>query len=95
MLGPAFSNRDEEIPVVKTIASRQEGLKELKEKIDLVLERRSTPEKRLYLLAERAYYLIQKKRMKDIRKEGLRSEIEEIFNKSHFNLYSFVQQYQK
>lgn len=95
MLGPAFSNRDEEIPVVKTIASRQEGLKELKEKIDLVLERKSTPEKRLYLLAERAYYLIQKKRMKDIRKEGLRSEIEEIYNKSHFNLYSFVQQYQK
>jgi LAO/AO transport system kinase len=93
MLGPAFSNRDEEIPVVKTIASRQEGLKELKEKIDLVLKRRLTPEKRAYLLAERAYYLIQKKRMKDIRKDGLRSKIEEEFNNGYFNLYSFIQQF--
>jgi len=93
MLGPAFSSRNEEIPVVKTIASRQEGLKELKEKIDHVLERRQTPEKRLYLLAERAYFLIQKKRMKDIRKEQLRSKIEEVFNKGTFNLYSFIQQF--
>ena len=82
-----------EIPVVKTIASRQEGLKELKEKIDLVLERQQTPEKRLYLLAERAYFLIQKKRMKDIRKDHLRSKIEEVFNKGTFNLYSFIQQF--
>lgn len=93
MLGPAFSSRNEEIPVVKTIASRQEGLTELKEKIDLVLDRRQTPEKRIYLLAERAYYLIQKKRMKDIRKESLRSKIAEDFNKGTFNLYSFIQQF--
>ncbi len=93
MLGPAFSSRDEEIPVVKTIASRQEGLTALKDKIDLVLQRKLTPEKRLYLLAERAYYLIQKKRMKDIRKEGLRSKIAEGYNNGHFNLYSFIQQF--
>ena len=93
MLGPAFSSRDEEIPVVKTIASRQEGLTALKDKIDLVLQRKLTPEKRLYLLAERAYYLIQKKRMKDIRKDGLRSKIAEVYNNGHFNLYSFIQQF--
>jgi LAO/AO transport system kinase len=93
MLGPAFSSRDEEIPVVKTIASRLEGLTTLKEKIDIVLERKLTPDKRLYLLAERAYYLIQKKRMKDIRKDGLRSKIAEVYNNGHFNLYSFIQQF--
>lgn len=93
MLGPAFSSRNEEIPVVKTIASRQEGLTELKEKIDLVLSRKQTSEKRIYLLAERAFHLIQKKRMKDIRKESLRSKIEEDFNKGSFNLYSFIQQF--
>jgi LAO/AO transport system kinase len=93
MLGPAFSSRDEVIPVVKTVASRQEGLKELKENIDLLLETKPTPKKRVYLLTDRAYYLIQKKRMKDIRKEELRNKIEEIYNKSHFNLYSFVQQF--
>jgi LAO/AO transport system kinase len=93
MLGPAFSTRQEEIPVVKTIASRQEGLSELKDNIDHMLERKLTPEKRIYLLAERAYYLIQKKRMKDIRKEGLRSKIAEDYNNGLFNLYSFIQQY--
>ncbi len=93
MLGPAFSNRDEVIPVVKTVASRQEGLKELKENIDQLLESESTPKKRVYLLTDRAYYLIQKKRMKDIRKDELRSKIEEIYNNNHFNLYSFVQQF--
>jgi len=93
MLGPAFSSRNMEIPVIKTIASRQEGLKELKEKIDMVLERHQTPGKRSYLLAERAYFLIQKKRMKDIRKDHLRSKIEEAFNKGTFNLYSFIQQF--
>jgi LAO/AO transport system kinase len=93
MLGPAFSSRNEEIPVVKTVASRQEGLTELKDKIDIVLARKLTPEKRLYLLAERAYYLIQKKRMKDIRKDGLRSKIAEHYNNGNFNLYSFIQQF--
>ena len=93
MLGPAFNSRDTEIPVVKTIASRQEGLQELKEKIDIVLSRNQTPEKRLYLLAERAYYLIQKRRMKDIRKEGLRYKIAEDYDKGNFNLYNFIQQF--
>jgi len=93
MLGPAFSSRNEEIPVVKTVASHQEGLTALKEKIDIVLERKLTPEKRLYLLAERAYYLIQKKRMKDIRKDGLRRKIAEVYNNGQFNLYSFIQQF--
>jgi LAO/AO transport system kinase len=93
MLGPAFSSRNEEIPVVKTVASRQEGLTELKDKIDIVLARKLTPEKRQYLLAERAYYLIQKKRMKDIRKDGLRSKIAEHYNNGNFNLYSFIQQF--
>jgi len=93
MLGPAFSSRNEEIPVVKTVASHQEGLTALKEKIDIVLERTLTPEKRLYLLAERAYYLIQKKRMKDIRKDGLRRKIAEVYNNGQFNLYSFIQQF--
>jgi LAO/AO transport system kinase len=93
MMGPAFNSRNIEIPVVKTIASRQEGLQELMEKIDTVLSRNQTSEKRLYLLAERAYYLIQKRRMKDIRKEGLRHKIAEDYNKGNFNLYNFIQQF--
>ena len=93
MLGPKFGGHHEEIPVVKTIASRGEGLAELKEKIDLILARRQNTEKKFYLLAERAFFLIQKKRMKGISKEALRIRITNDFNKGDFNLYNFIQQY--
>ena len=87
-----LAQRKLEIPVVKTIASRQEGLTKLKENIDIVLDRKITPEKRIYLLAERAYYLIQKKRMKDIRKEEFAKNCRGVQLRP-FNLYSFIQQF--
>lgn len=93
MLGPKFGGHYEEIPVVKTIASRGEGLRDLKEKIDLILTRQQNTEKKFYLLAERAFFLIQKKRMKGISKEDLRTRITGEINKGVFNLYNFIQQY--
>lgn len=93
MLGPKFGDHHEEIPVVKTIASIGEGLRNLKDKIDLILTRRQNTEKKFYLLAERAFFLIQKKRMKGISKEDLRTRITLEFNKGDFNLYNFIQQY--
>lgn len=93
MLGPKFGGHYEEIPVVKTIASRGEGLRDLKEKIDLILTRQQNTEKKFYLLAERAFFLIQKKRMKGISKEDLRTRITGEINKGGFNLYNFIQQY--
>lgn len=91
MLAPAFHNHEQEIPLVKTIASQKEGIKELKEKIN-GLNSRQNRDKKLWLLAEKAYHLIRAKRMTDIDKKRLREVIEK--EEGSFNLYRFVQKYQ-
>lgn len=80
------------IPVVKTIASQKEGVKELFEKINEHLKIASAPERKNVLMAERAFHLIEQYRMKDISKEQLQKEIE---SKQYTNLYQFIQQYFK
>lgn len=87
MLAPAFNRNQQEIPIVKTIASLKQGIAELLDKI-LTLQGDAGHTKRKYwLMAERAYQLIQKKRMKDIDKATLAAELE----RSGENLYRFVQ----
>ncbi len=89
ILTPAHKNG---IPVIKTIASQKEGVKELFEKIIAHLKISSTPERKYLLMAERAFHLIEQYRMKDISKETLQKEIE---TKHYTNLYQFIQQYFK
>ena len=91
MLAPAFSNHSDEVPVVKTTASQKEGLIELYEIIHEKLTRQQTNSKRFWLLAEKAYQLIQQKKMKDIDKGVLKTQIEE--SGVDFNLYSFIKKY--
>jgi LAO/AO transport system kinase len=81
-----------EIPVVKTIASQKEGVKELFEKIIHQLTVTNSSKRKYYLLAERAYQLIEQYRMKDISKEELQKELE---SKQNPNLYQFIQSYFK
>lgn len=87
MLAPAFHNHEQEIPVIKTIASQKEGVEELKEKITN-LHSHQNEERKLWLLAEKAYQLIRNKRMKDISKQELKERIGKESN--GFNLYQFV-----
>ena len=91
MLAPAFSNHSDEVPVVKTTASQKEGLIELYEIIHEKLTKQQTNSKRFWLLAEKAYQLIQQKKMKDIDKGVLKTQIEE--SGVDFNLYSFIKEY--
>lgn len=91
MLAPAFSRRAEEVPVVKTIASKKEGIDEL---YDLLLEKVAKQQinsRHFWLLAEKAYYLIQQKRMAGIDKADLKKKIEDLGN--DFNLYTFISKY--
>lgn len=91
MLAPAFSRRTEEVPVVKTIASKKEGIDEL---YDLLLEKVAKQQinsRHFWLLAEKAYYLIQQKRMAGIDKADLKKKIEDLGN--DFNLYTFISKY--
>lgn len=93
MLAPAFHQRVHEIPVIKTVATEQEGVAELKEKIVQLLNMHHADEKKFYLLADRAWHLIQQKRMKDIDKKQLKEEIEAAFGNGDFSLYSFIENY--
>jgi LAO/AO transport system kinase len=89
MLAPTFSTHYNEVQVVKTIATQKEGVKELLEIIFHELQKHSS-DKRSWLLAEKAYQLIQQKRMKDVDKEALKKEIESLGQKNNFNLYKFI-----
>jgi len=89
MLAPTFSTHYKEVTVVKTIATQKEGVKELLEIIFHELQKHSS-DKRSWLLAEKAYQLIQQKRMKDVDKEALKKEIESLGQKNNFNLYKFI-----
>jgi LAO/AO transport system kinase len=90
MLAPAFSNHYNEVPVLKTTATQKEGVKELLEIILHQLQKSHLTDKKFWLLAERAYYLIEQKRMKGVDKAVLKKEIEAAWSKNNFNLYKFI-----
>jgi LAO/AO transport system kinase len=83
--------KGEHIPVFKTVASQNTGIDEITDFIA------SAPEKinnrKEYLLTERAYKIIQQKRMADIDKVNLSKAISQAAIDPKFNLYSFVEAY--
>jgi len=80
-----------QVPVFKTIASQNDGVAEI---ADFIL---SSPDiknsRRGFLLAEKAYKLIQQKRMAGIDKAKLQSAIAETMADPQFNLYHFIEQF--
>jgi LAO/AO transport system kinase len=87
MLAPAFHNHTQAIPIVKTIASQKAGIDKLYDAILLTIASGNN-EKHNWLLAEKAYYLIQQKRMQDIDKKELVKAIAAAGKE--FNLYKFI-----
>lgn len=92
MLAPAFRSHYEEIPVLKTIATQNQGTGELAQTILHLLKHHHSKEKKYWLLTEKAWQLIQKKRMKGIDKEGLKQEIEKLSSDRSFNLYRYLKE---
>ena len=90
MLAPAFSKHYHEVPVVKTVASQKEGITELATIIQRLLQKAHINDRTFWLLAEKAFYLIEQKRMKDIDKSNLKKEIEAAYQRGNFNLYQFI-----
>jgi LAO/AO transport system kinase len=90
MMAPAFSKHYNEVPVVKTVASQKEGVIELLNIISHQLQKAHVSDKTFWLLAERAFYLIEQKRMKDVNKLELKKEIEAVYQRGNFNLYQFI-----
>jgi LAO/AO transport system kinase len=91
MLAPAFNNHTMPVPVIKTIASQKQGIAELLTTITNSFNILNKKEKKLWLLAEKAFYLIQQKKMIAIDKEMLKQKIEEAG--TAFNLYAFIKNY--
>jgi LAO/AO transport system kinase len=91
MLAPAFRSHYQEVPVVKTVASKKEGIAELWDIISHQLKKAHSNDKKFWLLAEKAWYLLQTKRMKGFDKSELKNALHERVTDPDFNLYRFVQ----
>jgi LAO/AO transport system kinase len=91
MLAPAFNNHTMPVPVIKTIASQKKGIAELLKTITDSFNVAKENDKRLWLLAEKAFHLIQQKKMMSIDKAILKQKIEEAG--AGFNLYAFIKNY--
>ena len=80
-----------EVPVFKTAADKSIGVEELFGYIVGLGARENEQKIRLY--TEKAYRLIQYKRMKDIDKKDLNKKLTEACIKDDFNLYNFITAY--
>ena len=90
MLSPAFHRPGHDTAVIKTVASQREGLDLLIKEMEKYLLHGKEGRRSFRLLAERAYYLIREKRMKDVHKPDLEKAIEKACEKGPFNLFQFV-----
>lgn len=83
-----------EIPVIKTIATKSDGIDELATAIDTYLaESKSMPEKHIDLLAEKCWQLMQVQQMRGLNYSRLRSDLSTAVSNGSFNLYSFTMQF--
>lgn len=93
MLAPSFSNKTNEVAIIKTAASKNEGVDAL---YNAILQQQTLPnntinKQRLY--AEKAYQLIVKKRMKDVDVKQLQTDIGLLITQQHFNLYKYLENF--
>ena len=91
MLAPAFNKADTIVPVIKTIATRKEGIAALYQAIETHIAPGRVNEKRLWLLAEKAYLLIVQKRMKNVSRSEIKKQV--ALEGNDFNVYRFIQNY--
>lgn len=91
MLAPVSNKHLNPVPVVKTIASQKKGIDELLANINKLIITASDNEKRSWLLAEKAFHLIQQKKMNSIDKKMLKKQI--VQAGKDFNLYAFIKGY--
>lgn len=85
-------SRPVETPVLKTVATQEQGLAELVAAIDQHQARLiAHPDKHAQLLAEKAWQLIQRRQMQAFHRQTLYQQIKQALAQGDFNLYRFVQ----
>ncbi len=85
-------NEQWNVPVVKTAATRNEGIDELIATI-FRHHQKVPPAANTRLIAERAYRLIQQEKMRSVSFQELEKDIATEMTKRDFNLYAFVKKY--
>lgn len=76
-------------PVLKTVADKEEGISELITLFDNVRFKNKNENS---LLTEKAWRLIQQKKMKEVDKERLRLAIGKLSNQKYFNIYRYIKE---
>lgn len=82
-----------QIPVIKTVATSQTGIPELWKAIAEHNTYLEDKEHKVYLMADKAWHLIQNEKMKTVNKQTLMKDLLEKSNIQGFNLYQYIQQY--
>ena len=94
MMAHEKARGDDEIPVLKTIASTGEGIAALADEIDTFLAKKTTmPAKRLELLTEKSWQLIEAQRMKIFSHDLMKAKLRQALEEGAFNLYSFTRDF--
>jgi LAO/AO transport system kinase len=81
------------IPVLKTIAHERKGIAPIMTAISEHQQQPHHVDKSIQLLTQRALHLIQHKRMQDVNRQALYTEIKNAYLENRFNLYQLVAQY--
>jgi LAO/AO transport system kinase len=80
-----------ETPVIKTVATQQQGIHELIESLQQHQSQlQGSPVRKSILMAEKAYQLVQHRRMRDVNKRVMQEEIAGMLVNGGFNLYRYV-----
>ena len=75
------------VPVIKTVARDHQGIEELAGTIDAHFQSPQLQEKKLWLLTERTWQIVQKQRMNGMDKHRLRELIMDQMNDPDFSIY--------
>ncbi|RYG34271.1 MAG: methylmalonyl Co-A mutase-associated GTPase MeaB, partial [Chitinophagaceae bacterium] len=94
MLAPSFSRQQHEVPVLKTVASQKTGIPELAAAINQQGSHADI-KKKAYLLASKAWHILQRLRMQGLDQRQLETEISEAIAKGNFNLFAYVNEVNK
>lgn len=78
------------VPVVRTSALNKEGVDELVMQIDKHHKENTANQKKIFLLTEKAYRLLQRERMRGVSKVHIYEKLSAHEKEADFNLYKFV-----
>ena len=82
-----------EAPVIKTVATKNEGLVELLDAIEKHHQHGSNSQKKAHLMAEKAMMLIRNLRTRDISFESIEQDLQQLMADKNFNLYQYVSKF--